>query len=463
MPSETVDNSSMGSTPLPAFGSPAPLPLDFWAFNDQSSSSFPGTFEPDNNMTRLDGLGIDHYPNTRSHSKSGLSQNNLAAFDSLFNSQEPDVPAPASSALTSLPETTPQVGTTTTTSSKKKKIPRFAPPKGPRKQHRTGFRQLPGINGVVKKGRPSKKEYKLGGVEVDMYSLKGVTLNGPAKSLDEVQGGIIVSKKKTTTRRSSSRTKPSLTEATSKAEPIIGSSAGLSVEHQSLQSQAPTAPRRQTYKEAQDLLFLPPIVEATNSYTNSYYPQSYNGLAQEFDMNQQPQQDFLAAYQSGSNDIMDTQFSNGQIYNNGATMYGDLLDGSSSLIQPQAQWDPNMINQPLSDMPQMMDNPDFQAIADVETDLTSGLVDPNLTYPPNMMIQPWDSNQIPLFTNPTSYTGPNLNDGSSSYQFSEYNNYQSNQAPNVPSDSQYYPHSNAYNQSAPDYSSSATNYQNYQF
>ncbi|KAI9626458.1 hypothetical protein H4Q26_017831 [Puccinia striiformis f. sp. tritici PST-130] len=404
MPSETVDNSSMGSTPLPAFGSPAPLPLDFWAFNDQSSSSFPGTFEPDNNMTRLDGLGIDHYPNTRSHSKSGLSQNNLAAFDSLFNSQEPDVPAPASSALTSLPETTPQVGTTTTTSSKKKKIPRFAPPKGPRKQHRTGFRQLP--------------------------ELMGVTLNGPAKSLDEVQGGIIVSKKKTTTRRSKS---------------------------------GPTAPRRQTYKEAQDLLFLPPIVEATNSYTNSYYPQSYNGLAQEFDMNQQPQQDFLAAYQSGSNDIMDTQFSNGQIYNNGATMYGDLLDGSSSLIQPQAQWDPNMINQPLSDMPQMMDNPDFQAIADVETDLTSGLVDPNLTYPPNMMIQPWDSNQIPLFTNPTSYTGPNLNDGSSSYQFSEYNNYQSNQAPNVPSDSQYYPHSNAYNQSAPDYSSSATNYQNYQF
>ncbi|KAI9618276.1 hypothetical protein H4Q26_012633 [Puccinia striiformis f. sp. tritici PST-130] len=405
MPSETVDNSSMGSTPLPAFGSPAPLPLDFWAFNDQSSSSFPGTFEPDNNMTRLDGLGIDHYPNTRSHSKSGLSQNNLAAFDSLFNSQEPDVPAPASSALTSLPETTPQVGTTTTTSSKKKKIPRFAPPKGPRKQHRTGFRQLPGINGVVKKGRPSKKEYKLGGVEVDMYSLKGVTLNGPAKSLDEVQGGIIVSKKKTTTRRSSSRTKPSLTEATSKAEPIIGSSAGY-------------------------LLNINPY-------------RSYNGLAQEFDMNQQPQQDFLAAYQSGSNDIMDTQFSNGQIYNNGATMYGDLLDGSN--------------------MPQMMDNPDFQAIADVETDLTSGLVDPNLTYPPNMMIQPWDSNQIPLFTNPTSYTGPNLNDGSSSYQFSEYNNYQSNQAPNVPSDSQYYPHSNAYNQSAPDYSSSATNYQNYQF
>ncbi|POW07721.1 hypothetical protein PSHT_09821 [Puccinia striiformis] len=418
MPSSTVGNSSMGSTPLggPAFRSPAPFPLEFWAFNDQSTSSFPGTFEPDNTIRRLDGLGIKHYPNTRSHSKSGLSQNNLAAFDSLFNSQKPDVLAPASSALTSLPETAPRATTTTTTSSKKKKIPRFAPPKGPRKQHRTGFRQLPGINGVVKKGRPSKKEYKLGGVEVDMYSLKGVTLNGPAKSLDEVHGGIIVSKKKTTTRRSSSRAKPSLTEATLKAEPIIGSSAGL-----------PT----------------------------------YNGLAQEFNLNQQPQQDFLAACQSGSNDIMETQFTNGQIYNNGATIYGDLLGGSGSSIQPRTQWDPNSVNQPLSDMQQMMGNPDFQPIANVETDLTSGLVDPNLTYPPNMMNQPWDSNQIPPFTNPTNY--PNLDDGLSSHHFSEYKNYQLNQAPNVPSDSPYYPHSNAYDQSAPDYSSSTTNFQNYQF
>ncbi|KAI9620456.1 hypothetical protein H4Q26_013668 [Puccinia striiformis f. sp. tritici PST-130] len=158
---------------------------------------------------------------------------------------------------------------------------------------------------------------------------------------------------------------------------------------------------------------------------------------------------------------METQFTNGQIYNNGATIYGDLLGGSGSSIQPRTQWDPNSVNQPLSDMQQMMGNPDFQPIANVETDLTSGLVDPNLTYPPNMMNQPWDSNQIPPFTNPTNY--PNLDDGLSSHHFSEYKNYQLNQAPNVPSDSPYYPHSNAYDQSAPDYSSSTTNFQNYQF
>ncbi|MBW0469165.1 hypothetical protein O181_008880 [Austropuccinia psidii MF-1] len=63
---------------------------------------------------------------------------------------------------------------------------RFLPPKRPRKQHRSGFRQLPGANGVVKKGRPSKKEYQMAGVEIDMYTYKGITLHGPVKSVEDV-------------------------------------------------------------------------------------------------------------------------------------------------------------------------------------------------------------------------------------------------------------------------------------
>lgn len=72
---------------------------------------------------------------------------------------------------------------------------RFAPPKRPRKQHRSGFRQIPGPNGVVKRGRPSKNAYKLAGVDIDMYALKGVILHGPAKSLDDVQSGELLPKR----------------------------------------------------------------------------------------------------------------------------------------------------------------------------------------------------------------------------------------------------------------------------
>ncbi|KAH9820163.1 hypothetical protein DFH28DRAFT_1105145 [Melampsora americana] len=53
---------------------------------------------------------------------------------------------------------------------------RFFPPSGNRKQHRSGFRQVPGPDGVVKKGRPSKKEYQQGGVQIDMYHHKKIIL-----------------------------------------------------------------------------------------------------------------------------------------------------------------------------------------------------------------------------------------------------------------------------------------------
>ncbi|KAG0142940.1 hypothetical protein CROQUDRAFT_206819 [Cronartium quercuum f. sp. fusiforme G11] len=60
---------------------------------------------------------------------------------------------------------------------------RFFPPTGTRKQHRSGFRQVPDPNGIVKKGRPSKKAYKEGGVGIDMYVHKKILL--PANK-DEV-------------------------------------------------------------------------------------------------------------------------------------------------------------------------------------------------------------------------------------------------------------------------------------
>ncbi|KAI8452986.1 hypothetical protein BY996DRAFT_6415024 [Phakopsora pachyrhizi] len=68
----------------------------------------------------------------------------------------------------------------------KKPHQRFCPPKGPRKQHRSGYRQVPGKDGTIKKGRPSKKDYVEAGVNIDMYSIQGAKLSGPTSCFDDL-------------------------------------------------------------------------------------------------------------------------------------------------------------------------------------------------------------------------------------------------------------------------------------
>lgn len=93
---------------------------------------------------------------------------------------------------------------------------RFFPPSGNRKQHRSGFRQVPGPDGVVKKGRPSKKEYQQGGVEIDMYHHKKILL-------PENKDAPVVNKQTSKSKRSASTRKSkadnSSSPSTSDAQP----------------------------------------------------------------------------------------------------------------------------------------------------------------------------------------------------------------------------------------------------
>ncbi|PLW53584.1 hypothetical protein PCANC_06684 [Puccinia coronata f. sp. avenae] len=272
--SSTVDASSLDSTSRGDFTSPS-FPLDLWGtLNENPQSTFSAPLvDP---MTTLTGLGVE-YPNTGF--QTGLSQDNLAVFDSLFRSQENNELPPQA------PPPKPESSCNTTASSSR---PRFAPPKGPRKQHRTGFRQLPGANGVVKKGRPSKNEYKLAGVEVDMYALKGVTLNGPIKSLAEVKGGEFIAKRpRRSSRQSSRKSKRSMSgalQADTLSRPSIPS-----IPEEPLLLQAPEM-SRQSYKSTQDMLFSATQPASTN---NSYPLEETNqGLPTV------APQDFLSAFQA---------------------------------------------------------------------------------------------------------------------------------------------------------------------
>ncbi|EGG07591.1 uncharacterized protein MELLADRAFT_105563 [Melampsora larici-populina 98AG31] len=92
---------------------------------------------------------------------------------------------------------------------------RFYPPSGNRKQHRSGFRQVPGPDGIVKKGRPSKKEYAQGGVDIDMYHHKKILL-------PENKEAPVVKKQKSKSRSGSTRKSNadhSSSPSTSEAQP----------------------------------------------------------------------------------------------------------------------------------------------------------------------------------------------------------------------------------------------------
>ncbi|KAA1087627.1 hypothetical protein PGT21_034746 [Puccinia graminis f. sp. tritici] len=289
------------------------------------------------------------YPNTRS--KTGLSQNNLAAFNNLLQSQA-DASEKAAPAK-------PESSCHTASSASR---PRFAPPKGPRKQHRTGFRQLPGANGVVKRGRPSKKEYKLAGVEVDMYALKGVTLHGPAKSLDEVKGGQIVARRSINGRRRSSARKPSSTGSAA----AIGKSASGPLN--AIQEEAPalqqaTMVPSQSYRDTQQMLF-----------SSTQGPSVYNyqlGLGgQNF-----TQQAFPSAFET----LNDPNYS----------MYNTDINGLSQHDFVPPPWDNSLLPDPgfqsLSDIPRLSGLFDQQAslnfapLNPMQT-LVDPTVDPNLNY-----------------------------------------------------------------------------------
>ncbi|OAV96211.1 hypothetical protein PTTG_03438 [Puccinia triticina 1-1 BBBD Race 1] len=406
IPPPTVENSSVASNTLPDYASPS-FDLDFWGSisNDHTQSFFTASLDP---MTTLPGLQVDYQPGTTTGSQStGLSQNNLAVFNSLSESLDP---APTQAAAPAKPESS-------TTSSK----PRFLPPKGPRKQHRTGFRQLPGANGKIKRGRPSKKEYKLAGVEVDMYALKGITLHGPAKSLNEVKGGEAIARR-SGVRRSSRKSKSSVSSDV-KSKPAPGPSTFPTIPEEPLPEQVPS----QSYSALQDMLFPPSAQPQGNSAFNYQLPnladsqnsadlkflsavqavndeitlQNNAGIYSQHDLSQFTDLGFqpLAGYQSGY------QPSTGFQSVPDMTQPPTGLLSYPDLVQPSTGYEPFIPDlslstgfQPLSDLPplsgmqqlaninmqpqQQLQMNDFPALNPVDGSLPAGLlpVDPNSDF-----------------------------------------------------------------------------------
>ncbi|KNZ58104.1 uncharacterized protein VP01_199g11 [Puccinia sorghi] len=334
-PSSTVNTStsSLATTPGLDFTSSS-FPLDFWG----TQSNLPAL--PDT-MSTLTGLGVDFL---NPSSQTGLSQSNLAVFHSLFATQE------NGSAVK--PESS---GRTATASSR----PRFAPPKGPRKQHRTGFRQLPGANGVVKRGRPSKKEYKLAGVEVDMYALKGVTLNGPVKSLAEIQGGEVLAKPaRRSSRRASHKSKSSVSGA-AKAETALQPSIPA-IQEEPLAEQTLAMPH-QCYQSSQDMSFS--STQGTSDF--SYSQGGSTGLQYV------APRDFLTAFQAVNDEIAAQLARNTQV----PSQQNSSSQWDSSLMldpgfQPVSGFLDSSNLQPLADFPALnppqpsfLPDPSFQHVS----------------------------------------------------------------------------------------------------
>ncbi|WAR60665.1 hypothetical protein PtB15_9B604 [Puccinia triticina] len=346
IPPPTVENSSVASNTFPDYASPS-FDLDFWGSisNDNTQSFFTASLDP---MITLPGLQVDYQPGTTTGSQStGLSQNNLAVFNRLSESHDP---APTQAAAPAKPESS-------TTSSK----PRFLPPKGPRKQHRTGFRQLPGANGKIKRGRPSKKEYQLAGVEVDMYALKGITLHGPAKSWNEVKGGEAIARRAGVSR--SSRKSKSSVSSDVKSKPAPGPSTFPTIPEEPLSEQVPS----QSYSALQDTLLPPSAQPQGDSAFNYQWPNladSQNLADHEFLPAVRPNLDFSLgrnwdsslssqSYSTTSNAVgldgnllpnityPDSQYSTGGSYN--PTLYSEQVPSQSysalqdMLFPPSAQ------------------------------------------------------------------------------------------------------------------------------
>lgn len=184
---------------------------------------------PDDNLSSL----LNHPPNLRGADSDDSLRVNPSEGRSILSSSSFSTPMSRSTTASTTPSTKADRPGPKTNA---KPSSRFRPPTGERKQHRTGFHQVPSADGKVKRGRPSKDAYKAAGVNIDMYKHKGLILHGPINSIEEA----IVKKSSSSFVPKTRKSKASIKKADSKRASQQTDTVQLSGPHQPLGSVSTT-------------------------------------------------------------------------------------------------------------------------------------------------------------------------------------------------------------------------------